>query len=209
MTGAGSSGIGFLLGLRHALEPDHLLAVTALLERPLASCALRASGLWGLGHAGVLFALGAASFAFRRPLSPLEQTAFEGLACLLLMFLGGRALVGLSAGKHEHAAPAAPAGWKPLSLGMVHGLSGSGAVVLLLMASTATWGDGATYMAAFGAGSVLGMVATIASLGFAAQVLRRRLGHSDAAAQAAQAARVTVGFASLFLGGYLLWDLLA
>ena len=83
-------GLGFILGLRHALDSDHLAAVsTVLAERP----SWRASGLvglsWGVGHTAVLLFVGAIVLVLRVPIPEPLAAAAEGIVGVMLIVLGG------------------------------------------------------------------------------------------------------------------------
>ena len=175
-------GLGFVLGLRHALDADHLAAVsTVLAERP----SWRASGLvglsWGIGHTLVLLFVGVIVLVLRVPIPEPLALAAEGLVGFMLVLLG--ALLGLKLirerwhlhphdhdGKmhvhlhsHSHAYDHGHAHWwresvRPLCIGMAHGLAGSAALLLLVVASAQTVADGLLYIAVFGCGSILGMM---------------------------------------------------
>jgi hypothetical protein len=175
-------GLGFILGLRHALDADHLAAVsTVLAERP----SWRASGLvglsWGIGHTLVLLFVGVIVLVLRVPIPEPLAIAAEGLVGLMLVLLGG--LLGMKLirerwhlhphdhdGKrhvhlhsHSYSYEHGHAHWwresvRPLCIGMAHGLAGSAALLLLVVASAQTVADGLLYIAVFGCGSILGMM---------------------------------------------------
>ncbi|QPD04605.1 MAG: hypothetical protein Nkreftii_002379 [Candidatus Nitrospira kreftii] len=175
-------GVGFLLGLRHALDSDHLAAVsTVLAERPsfLASGAV---GLWwGIGHTLTLLLVGSMVLAWgiRIP-DEFEFMAESGVAVLLLV-LGGTLAVRLYRERwhvHSHHHDGAPhvhfhshqrqedhrhRHWmaqsiRPLCIGMVHGLAGSAALMLVILASTKEVGAGLLSILIFGVGSIVGMM---------------------------------------------------
>jgi hypothetical protein len=175
-------GLGFILGLRHALDSDHLAAVsTVLAERP----SWRASGLvglsWGVGHTLVLLVVGAIVLVLRVPVPEPLAIAAEGVVGLMLVVLGG--LLGMKLirerwhlhqhdhdGKrhvhlhsHRHAQDHGHLHWwresvRPLCIGMAHGLAGSAALLLLVVASAESVLGGLIYIAVFGCGSILGMI---------------------------------------------------
>src|SRR5918994_3492984 len=175
-------GLGFVLGLRHALDSDHLSAVsTVLAERP----SWRASGLvglsWGLGHTAMLLFVGAIVLFLRVPIpQPLAELA-ECVVGLMLVALGG--LLGMKLLRerwhlhqhdhdgtrhvhlHSHAQSQdhGHAHWwresvRPLCIGMAHGLAGSAALLLFVVASAGSVLEGLLYIAVFGCGSIAGMM---------------------------------------------------
>lgn len=154
--------IGFVVGFRHAFEPDHLAAVTTLATREEAwTRAARLGVVWGVGHtlsigvvATLLIVLGVGI-----P-ERFFATAELGVAVLLVV-LGAWAL--LLEGRRGTASPVTVrTATGALGFGVVHGLAGSGAVIVLLIAASSRVFVQAGYLAAFGVGTVLGM--SIASL---------------------------------------------
>jgi ABC-type nickel/cobalt efflux system permease component RcnA len=173
--------LGIVLGMRHALEPDHLAAVSTLVSEersPRAGAKLGA--LWGIGHTAALLAVGLALALLRAQMPERLAEVFEFGVALMLVGLGSRAILravrdpstgperhhahGKSA--HAHGGPADHVHllrWtlarRPLLVGIVHGLAGSGALTALALAEMPSASLRVLYMTMFGAGSVLGMAA--------------------------------------------------
>jgi hypothetical protein len=213
-----SSGLGSLLGMRHALEPDHLAAVSTLVtgERNSYKAALLGA-CWGLGHTFALIAVGAVLVVLRAEMPVRIADAFEFCVALMLIGLGLRAIYlaarqGAAGPAHihhhgvtVHVHQGVPAhihigAWtlarRPLLVGAVHGLAGSGALTALVLTTLPSTTARLTYMVVFGLGSTLGMAALSGLLGWplARAGRNRRL---------AQALSLTVGCASTALG--LVW----
>lgn len=226
--------LGFVLGLRHALDADHLAAVAALgaskdgLRRALAN------GLsWGAGHALTIGAAGGAALALRSAVPHRLAIAFELAAAVMLVGLGGLALRGalrdrLHVHEHRHggvthahlhfhaarhAAPAAHAedaassspaphrhphparlALRPFVVGCVHGLAGSAALALLVLASVPTVLGGCVYLLFFGAGTTVGMAVMSVLLGVPLVLARR------STAGVTLALRAAAGLGSLAVG---------
>lgn len=174
--------LGFMLGLRHALDSDHVAAVsTVLTQRP----SLKAAGLigfsWGIGHTLMLLLVGLIVLWFRVPVPELVAQVAEGAVGVMLVILG--CLLGVKLVKerwhvhqhdhdgsrhvhfHSHAVVVDhghPHWWResvrPLCIGMAHGLAGSAALLLLVVSSARTVTEGLVYIAVFGCGSILGMM---------------------------------------------------
>jgi high-affinity nickel permease len=175
-------GLGFLLGMRHALDADHVAAVSTMLaQRP----DLRRSGFiglcWGCGHTAVLLAVGLAVLTLKITIPDAVAQAFESVVGVMLVALGlalavtlyreqwhlhahehdGARHVHLHSHRlgedhtHRHA-------WRdslpPLMVGMVHGLAGSAALMLVVLSAVHTFWEGIAYILLFGIGSILGMV---------------------------------------------------
>ena len=182
------SGLGSLLGMRHAFEPDHLAAVTTLVSRERSS--LRAALLgawWGLGHTLALLAVGASLVVVRAELPVSVSAAFELAVAAMLVTLGLRSIrVAAQQGPggarhlhrhgllvHSHAAVPAHVhigSWtfarRPLLIGAVHGLAGSGALTALVLATLPTTAARLMYVLLFGIGSTLSMAALSGVLGW-------------------------------------------
>jgi high-affinity nickel-transport protein len=171
--------LGVVLGMRHALEPDHLAAVSTLIsdERSRFRGVLLGAS-WGLGHTLSLFAVGCALAVLQVELPQRVGDGFELGVALMLIFLGVRAIRRSfqrgadgavvahrhGATTHSHAASVGHVHlgrWamatRPLIIGLVHGLAGSGALTALVVAELPTTGARLLYIALFGLGSVLGM----------------------------------------------------
>jgi hypothetical protein len=183
-----SSSLGSLLGMRHALEPDHLTAVSTLVSGERSSCKAALLGAcWGLGHTLALLSVGALLIALRAEMPSGVSDFFEILVACMLVALGLRAMVqagrqGTSGPVHAHhhgplvhahhtGAPHIHIGaWtlarRPLVVGAVHGLAGSGAVTALVLATLPSTAARLTYMGLFGLGSTLGMAALSGVLGW-------------------------------------------
>jgi hypothetical protein len=184
---AGSS-LGSLLGMRHALEPDHLAAVTTLVSRERSSYRAALLGVWwGLGHTAALVAAGTVLVVLRAEMPAGAADLFELVVAVMLVGLGLRAirdaaLLGPGGptrvhrhGHLVHRHPGVPAHvhigtWtlarRPLLVGCVHGLAGSGALTALVLATLPTPAARLTYVVLFGLGSTLSMAALSGVLGW-------------------------------------------
>ena len=171
--------LGLLLGMRHALEPDHLAAVSTLVtEEDDPRSGLWLGAFWGLGHTLALLAMALVLALLRTTLSDRLTAAFELLVSAMLLFLGIRALararsemVHGAPERHEHggrlhvhAGPGAHVhlgrrafAVRPLLVGVIHGLAGSGALTALVLAGFDSNLERVAYTVVFGGGSVLGM----------------------------------------------------
>jgi nitrile hydratase accessory protein len=175
-----SAALGSLLGMQHAFEPDHLAAVATLMtgERSSAKAAWLGAW-WGLGHTLTLLAAGTALVVLRADMPMAATMAFELGVVLLLIGFGARAIYQAACGTlprrtHSHAKPATSRfvdvdRWtlaRPLLVGAVHGLAGSGALTALVVATLPSTTTRLGYLALFGIGSTLGMVALSGLLGW-------------------------------------------
>ena len=181
---------GFLIGLQHALEADHVAAVASLAsDKTGIRCIARHGAMWGIGHALTLSAFGGAVYALKLNLDGTLASGLEFVVGVMLAGLGARVLyrvwrdrvhfhvhrhqaVDAHFHAHSHAGDVTdhrrskhlhfhPQGsWKSsLSVGMMHGIAGSAALVALTASTASSPSTGLLFMALFGLGSVLGMAA--------------------------------------------------
>src|SRR5205809_958410 len=155
------AGLGLLLGFRHAFEPDHLAAVSTLATRQgklLDACRLGVA--WAVGHSLSVGVVVGAIMLFGLQLPRRLWPAADFLVGLLLIGLGASVLVRYVPGRwhlHAHAHPQGDAR-RSLGFGLLHGLAGSAAILVLLVAAAPTRTAQLTYFLAFAAGTMLGML---------------------------------------------------
>lgn len=144
--------LGALLGLRHATDADHLVAVTAIVSREQSlGRAARIGALWGIGHTLTLLVVGGAIVAFRLVIPPRIGLGLEFGVALMLIALGFSNL------RARDDAPRAAV--RPFLVGLVHGLAGSAAVALLVLATIRGTFEALVYLFVFGLGTIAGMMA--------------------------------------------------
>lgn len=173
-------GIAFVLGLRHASDPDHLVAVTSLVasENSDHRDAARLGAWWGLGHATMLLAIGLPLIFFKSELPPWLESGAEKAVGVVILALAARVIWKWArgdyrAGPHRHGEkghrhlrredehlhrPARTPG-QAFGIGVIHGLAGTGAVVLLLLAAMPTQLEAAAALAVFAPMSIVSMAA--------------------------------------------------
>jgi hypothetical protein len=215
--------LGFALGARHALDADHVAAVAALATRAASAAErVKLAGMWGLGHAGTLFALGAAVIALGVSVPAGVADAFEGAVGVVLVVLGADVLRRLRARRvhfhvhehddgtrhfhaHAHERPAAghahehPRGLLPRALlvGTVHGLAGSAALALLSLDVAGSPAQAFAYLAVFGLGSIAGMCALSLAISLPLRLLPARLGTAQVGLEGA------LGVLTIALGSWI------
>jgi hypothetical protein len=173
--------LGLLLGLRHALEADHLATVASLASRASRlGDVVRVAGAWGLGHALVLLVAGAAMALLGTRWPPAVERALELAGGGVLVWLGAgvvRRAWAAGATMTATAAAAAPtaAASRALVIGGLHGVEGSGAVVLLAVPAARSPAQAIAYLAAFGLGSIAGMLACSLAITLPLGAAARRL----------------------------------
>jgi ABC-type nickel/cobalt efflux system permease component RcnA len=186
--------VGFGLGLKHAIEADHLAAVSTIVsERKSLWSASLVGALWGLGHTISLFIAAVAVILFHFEIGERLGRSLEFGVGLMLIVLGFDSLRKLFRGgqlhmhfhrhggrlhahphvhdatqahqtTHDHEQTAEPThhgvgiGPRPLIVGMIHGLAGSGALMLLVLSTISSPVLGMSYILVFGVGSIGGMM---------------------------------------------------
>ena len=182
--------LGFLLGLRHATDADHVVAVSTIVgESRNALRGIWIGASWGLGHTTPLLILGIIILLLKESVLGRYETvapAFELGVGIMLIFLGVQVFWNLKRGRlhaHIHAThdPSAdpdvekPHGFfqpgkpffrlKSYMIGVVHGLAGSAAVMLILLPGISSFWAGVGYLLLFGVGTMLSMAAITLLLG--------------------------------------------
>src|SRR6266436_632580 len=204
--------IGFFLGMRHATDPDHVIAVSTIVSRQRSMKHAALIGvLWGLGHTITILIVGAAIILFGLAIPPRVGLAMELSVGLMLILLGILNLSGVirwitekwtpalnplhshahihgdyihnhphghTPEIHGHPADATPVSWmdrtfgsiglynvlRPLAVGLVHGLAGSAAVVLLVLSTIRQPAAAVAYLLVFGVGTIAGMMLITAAI---------------------------------------------
>jgi sulfite exporter TauE/SafE len=203
---------GFVLGLKHALDADHLVAVSAIATRyksPWKSAF--AGAVWGAGHTATLLLVGLVLLVFRWSIPPaLEQWA-ELAVGLVLMWLGVSVIRRSVAMKlhvhghnhgerfhlhfhtHQDSEEHSHSHGRSLLVGMTHGLAGSAALMLLVLSGVKSVFAGIVYILIFGIGTILGMLVFGGVIGIPLRL-------SANSPKLSAGFRLTAGFASLGLG---------
>jgi high-affinity nickel-transport protein len=231
--------LGFLLGLQHATDGDHLVAVATILtrERRFANGAL-VGALWGAGHMTTLTIVGALIIGLKLTVTPAVSGGLELIVAAMLIVLGVLRLrdaargfqtvpVGHLVAEHDHGGGAsvvhshphvhgaeqshehphvhpsrwlAALGWRTgwpagraLVVGAVHGLAGSAAVSLLVLATLRSTASAVMYLVIFGIGTIIGMTLLTAVMAYPVSLALRY-------GRAQQAIAVCAGLGSIIFG---------
>ena len=193
-------GLGFVLGLKHATDADHLIAVSTIVsERKGFWGSSIVGALWGAGHTASLLIVGLAVIAFHVQIPEKIAMSMEFLVAVMLVILGANVLIKIRRGAtlhahkhihghHEHAHlhfhglgeekvhdhfPSF--GKKPFFVGMVHGLAGSAALMLIVLGTISSRTLALLYIGIFGLGSVGGMSLMSAVIGLPSAFTSRHL----------------------------------
>ncbi len=170
--------LGFLLGIKHALDADHIVAVTTIVSRSNSLLRSAMVGLnWGIGHTLTLFVVGFAVLVFKLTIPDRLALSMEFVVGIILVVLGVSVIRNIVRGRahihwhqhenkdhlHSHFHHDTPEHdhqhiRRPLLIGMVHGLAGSGALTLLVLSTMSSVAQGLIFLLLFGIGSILGML---------------------------------------------------
>jgi cytochrome c biogenesis protein CcdA len=187
-------GLGFLLGMQHALEVDHIAAVSTIAARRSGIRDIVKHGLtWGLGHTLTLFLFAGVAIVLGQAIPEHIAQPLEGAVGVMLVALGAHLLWRLWQDRvhvhahhhgdgtrhihlHSHAEQFAPHDapaahrhehgfrWRTLIVGLMHGMAGSAALLVLAVSQAPTPTQGLLYVALFGLGSMVGMGALSAAI---------------------------------------------
>jgi ABC-type nickel/cobalt efflux system permease component RcnA len=215
--------LGFLMGMRHALEADHLAAVASLAAGGRASrrSTIVRGAVWGVGHTFSLLLFGGACLVLQLSIPAHVSRALELGVGAMLLALGGDIVwrarrrhvhvhvhrhrdgdVHLHAHRHTSGEPHDPAHHehphperfprRALAVGMMHGLAGSAALVLLAVQTLGSAWLGLFYILLFGVGSIAGMALLSIVIAVPLELSARRLNRMYAAVEVVVGA-VTIG----------------
>jgi high-affinity nickel-transport protein len=185
--------LGFVLGMRHATDADHVVAVTTIVSNRSSLWNASAVGaLWGIGHTVTILLVGGAIVVFRLTIPPRLGLAMEFAVALMLIALGAMNL----SGRRRHTARSTA---RPIIVGLVHGLAGSAFIALLVVAAVPGPWMGLGYLALFGLGTIAGMALITLTIAVPSTLAARRFGLMQGALRfASGVASVAFG---LFLAG--------
>lgn len=152
-----------VVGFTHAFEIDHLLAVSSIVTRRNSFVTAIKDGIfWGLGHTSTILAVGMVMLVARYMIAEHTFQYFEACVGVMLVLLGLQRIWKTWQHEQNHAHAhqhAEPHGHKlAYGVGLVHGLAGSGTLILLVMSQLQTAWEGITYLLIFGIGSIAGML---------------------------------------------------
>ena len=178
--------IGFLLGIKHAIEPDHVIAVSTIASksRKLWDASL-AGVFWGIGHTATLFTIGIILILMKDDISHKWSMSLEFLVGIMLVYLGITSFLSSRKNKqHGHLQEEHSENdqlnkrelsyFKSLFIGFVHGLAGSAAMVLLTMSAVDSVWQGSLYILIFGVGTTIGMLVFTTILGIPFVLSKKR-----------------------------------
>ena len=207
--------LGVLVGLRHAFEPDHLTAVSTLVsEAKDGRRGALLGAIWGLGHTLSLVFVGVVLLAAGATLPAHVAAWFEIAVSAMLVVLGARSIMlamregaaPITSHRHGHVEHVHGAvsphihvrgraiAWRPLFVGLVHGLAGSGALTAIVFAQLPTTVLRLLYITLFGLGSVAGMAIASGLAGMSLHATAQRPATRRTLSLVTGALSIVVGF---------------
>jgi cytochrome c biogenesis protein CcdA len=169
------AGLGLALGIRHATDADHVVAVVAMASRQKRIWpAALVGAVWGLGHSLTIFVVGGLIILLNLAVPPRVGLSFEFAVGIALTIVGAWNVTAKPGTEnpdphsHEHPHRLRAPFSRAFVVGLVHGLAGSAAVALLVLATVRDPIAGCAYLLVFGLGTVIGMV--LITIAFASPV---------------------------------------
>lgn len=222
--------LGFLIGMRHALDADHVAAVASLIvSKKSVRSSVWQGAIWGVGHTLTLFMIGAIVLLSETSVSPTVPRLLEAAVGAMLVFLGlevARTIFRENIHFHAHShddgvrhvhahrhddwseshdesdhehTHADPFPRRALAVGLMHGLAGSAALIVLAIDATQPVWEGLAYILLFGLGSIAGMAAL--SVAIAIPITRSNRFSKNYH----RAAQIAVSAANIGIGGTLVY----
>jgi high-affinity nickel-transport protein len=193
LTSFGILALSFLLGMRHATDADHVVAVTTIVSRQRSLPRAAAIGaLWGLGHTLTLLAVGGVMIGLELVMPPWLGLTLELVVAVMLVVLGVVSVVGGPRNERMIDSNA-----RPVIVGTIHGMAGSAAFTLLALPLIASPMLAAGYLVIFGVGTIAGMVVVTLAIALPSLYAAHRVDG------AREVLRYAAGFASIAFGLYL------
>lgn len=181
-----------LLGMRHATDPDHVVAVTTIVTRERSVAKAAGMGaVWGIGHTITLLAVGGAIIGFKVAMNARLGLSLEFCVAIMLIVLGLLNLFNVRARTSDISAA------RPFLVGVVHGLAGSAGAALLIVPLIDDPRWAALYLLTFGLGTIVGMALITLTIAFPSLLAAAHLPNFQGSL------RVASGAVSLVFGLYL------
>ncbi|MBO1000613.1 sulfite exporter TauE/SafE family protein [Bacillus sp. SD075] len=172
--------IGFVLGIKHALEPDHIIAVSTIASQSKKIWKSSLAGIfWGIGHTLTLLLFGVILILLKNEIPEAWAMSLEFLVGIMLVYLGITTIFSWKrTERHDHTGRATYL--KSMLVGIIHGLAGSAAMVLLTISTIDAAWQGAIYIIIFGVGTCIGMLlfTTILSIPFVTSSSSKKVNRS-------------------------------
>lgn len=220
-------GLGLILGIKHALDPDHIVALSTIVseQKSLARSSL-VGAFWGAGHTTTLSLFGLAVILLKLTIPDRVALGMEFGVAVMLILLGSNLLLKLNRGgrlhlhTHDHDGQShlhvhlheggaqvhahshlLQGGLKPFLVGLVHGAAGSAALMLLVLTTIPSPLAGFLYILIFGVGSMAGMLVVSSAISLPFLITARRFAEFE------DRVRALAGAISVAFGLLLAWQI--
>lgn len=153
--------IGFILGIKHSIEPDHIIAVTTGVTNSKKLISSTLTGVfWGIGHTITLLVFGVLIVLMKSEISEKWAMSLEFLVGIMLVILGVRSILFFEnrISDHNVHSQIRASYIRSVFIGFIHGLAGSAAMILLTMSVVSSIWECIIYISVFGVGTILGML---------------------------------------------------
>lgn len=209
---------GFLLGIKHAFDADHIVAVSTMiseLKNPLRTALI--GTYWGFGHTTTLFIVGLIILLLKISIPENISLSFELVVGFMLVFLGLKAIRQDSINLHEHSHQHEDTAHshlhfhefkkhfhrhhKSFLIGLVHGLAGSGTLMILVLSTVRSIWEGIYYILIFGIGSIIGMTLISVLIGFPLVYSKQKFPKAE------KYLRIITGTLSIIFGIILIYEI--
>lgn len=207
-------GFGFILGIKHAIEPDHVIAVSTIASQSKKLYRSSLTGVfWGIGHTVTLLLVGISIILMKGEIPEVLAMSLEFLVGIMLVYFGFSAILSCKnvpicsdeeLPKYDSYYKTRYQKHKPyiksLFMGFVHGLAGSAALVLMTISTVESVSEGFFFILIFGAGTVIGMLCFTTVLGIPFVLSSKKVRINKVLTQ-------TTGVISTVFGFYYMYDL--
>lgn len=208
--------LGFILGIKHAFDTDHIIAVSTMVtEQKNAAKAALIGTFWGIGHTATLLAVGLIVLVLNVSIPDTVSAYFELIIAVILIVTGIQSLItkshsfhahshhhGEQTHAHIHTGHHHDRRRRSFLIGALHGLAGSGALMVLVLATIQSTPLGIIYILLFGIGSIISMTAISFLLGVPLTLSVKQFTAYE------RGIRILTGMASIVIGLYLAYTIL-
>ncbi|OSX55481.1 urease accessory protein UreH [Anoxybacillus ayderensis] len=157
---------GFILGIKHATEPDHVIAVSTIASRTKKLSLSSLAGIfWGIGHTATLFVLGMIVIGLEQQIPETAAMWLELAVGVMIVVLGITSFRSAYVVSSKKEVDISHLHLKSTMIGIVHGLAGSAGMVLLTLTTVDTRLQAVLFILIFGVGTIMGMMLFTTFLG--------------------------------------------
>lgn len=214
-------GLGFVLGLKHALDADHVVAVSTIVSQTKSlKKSLLTGVIWGVGHTITLLLVGLVILIFKLTIPDKLALSFELIVGVVLVVLGVdvlRKVIKEKVHMHEHQHGGSvhthlhphKESWshdhihRSFIVGMIHGLAGSATLMLLVLTTVRSIFQGLLYILIFGVGSIIGMLIVSGIIGFPFLLLAKFSKINNSVKILAGTISIVLGFTIMYKIGFV------